>query len=301
MNTSLAATPGIGAARGGSLAAQQQRLLAALWMRTGDDALAGLGSDIEDQPTRRRGLQVYRANGLALAERALEAAYPVVAALLGTGNFAALAQRHWREAPPACGDIARWGADLSACIEGWAALATEEPYLADVARLEWGLHRACVAADASPDAASFAALTELAPHAVALVLADGVSLHASAYPVVSMVQAHAGAGPAAGAHQEGSANHGHEEDTEAVVSLEEVARRLAAGRAEIGLVWREGLRPRVREVDAPEAAFIAALLAGRSLAAALDSAPGLAFDQWLAPAVRCGLVVGASRHLPETP
>ncbi len=53
-----------------ALAAQQEALLAALW--DGPPAIQALAPLL--QPSWQRGLQVYQANGTALAERALAAA-----------------------------------------------------------------------------------------------------------------------------------------------------------------------------------------------------------------------------------
>ena len=70
-----------------------------------------------------------------------------------------------------------------------------------------------------------------------------------------------------------------------------------AGVAEAALVWRAGLRPRVREALVGEAAWINAHLGGCSLGAALDAAPALDFNAWLPLAVQTGLLLGA-RTLP---
>jgi hypothetical protein len=94
----------------------------------------------------RRGLQAYRANAGALAERALAAAYPDRAQLLGDESFAGMARAYWHHHAPVLGDVARWGAELPAFIAAAEQLA-EEPYLADVARLDWAVHMAQSAAD----------------------------------------------------------------------------------------------------------------------------------------------------------
>lgn len=259
-----------------ALAHQQQRLLRALWEPHPQDAARLLedwtpGADPAAYERMVRGLRAYRSNGRALAVRALEGAYPVVAQLLGEDNFAPLAHRLWLQHPPACGDVAQWGAQLPACIEALPELAAEEPYLADVARLEWALHRAATAADAAADAASFALLLERDPAQLALRLAAGTQLLASRWPVASIVLAHLQGEP----------------------SLEQAGQRLREGVAETALVWREGLWPRMRAVEAAEHAFIAALQEKRRLADALQAAPQFDVGQWLAPAVQSGLVLGA--------
>jgi hypothetical protein len=260
-----------------SLGEQQQALLQALRAPRHEDAnalaaaqaglLAGGGGN-----QWQRGLAAYRTNGHELAPRALAAAYPAVAQLLGDDNFRGLARSLWTAHPPRRGDIAQWGGELAAHIEALPGLIAEEPFLADVARVEWLLHRAAGAADAALDAASLQMLTTHDPAALTLVLCPGAASLASAWPVASIVNAHIAGEP----------------------SIEEAGTRLREGRAETALVWREGLRPRVREALPGEPDFVAALQAGRSLADALQVAPALDFAAWLAAAVPSGLLVGAA-------
>ena len=243
-----------------NLAGQQNDLLRALWQPR------------DDAPYARRGLAAYRSNGLELARRALAGAYPVVAQLLGEENFTAVAQGLWAQHPPQRGDVAQWGEDLAQHIESLPDLSAQEPFMADVARVEWLLHGAATAADASLDTASLQLLAQEDPAAFTLLLAPGTACLASTWPVASIINAHLLGEPA----------------------LEEAVRRLRGGFAEAALVWREGFKPRLREALAGEPAFIAALQERRSLADSLQAAPELDFNQWLAPAVHNGLVVGAA-------
>lgn len=130
-------------------AARQQRLLAAL--AGGDDA-----------GFEALGLAAYRANAAAVAERALAAACPTVQQLLGDESFSAVARRLWQVAPPARGDLAQWGGALPGLLAEDEALG-DEPYLADVARVDLAVHRAEMAADATLDPARLAMLGEADP------------------------------------------------------------------------------------------------------------------------------------------
>ena len=269
------------------LAQDQQTLLRAVLGGQGDDALWALvdsnawnPSGAAEKSLARRGLQAYQSHGLALAQRALGAAYPVIAELMGDENFAALAQHFWRQQPPTCGDMAQWGKGLANFLSAAPQLAGE-PFLADVARVEWALHRASVAADASPDLASFACLSAGAPAMPSLTLSPGVWLLVSAFPVVSLI----------GANRLPAADRRP--------ALAQAAALLARGTGENALVWREGFRARVKCISAAEQA----LLAGESLAAALtkagcaeerNSQPAFDFTEWLAHAVKTSLVTGAS-------
>ncbi len=251
------------------LAAQQQALLNALLAWPADDAMNEIAAFA--QPPWLRGIKAYQANGHALAERALQAAYPVLTQLLGEESLGALARAFWHAHPSVRGDVAQWGGGLADFVQASAQLA-DEPYLADVARVEWALHQAASAADASLDGASFALLTRHDAHALQLRLVPGCALVESSWPVVSIISAHQNASP----------------------SLDEAGRRLRAGLAECAVVWRQGLRPQVATCSPVEAAFLQAVLAGASLSSALDCAAGLAFNLWLLAAVQSGLVVGVA-------
>jgi hypothetical protein len=245
------------------LARQQHDLVQALWLAGHDratDFLAGSGA-VAPSPQWQRGLLAYRSNGIELAQRALRAAYPVAARLLGDDNFRPIAVRLWRENPPVRGDLAQWGGGLAALIESIGDLQREEPWLADVARVEWLLHGAGDAADAQRDLGSFALLAERDPQALRLQLGPGSATLVSAYPVVSQLLDIA---------------HAH------------------TGSAETALVWRDGWQPRVRACATGEADFIAALQASRSLADALQAAPDFDFNAWLEPAVHSGLLVAVA-------
>jgi hypothetical protein len=250
-----------------ALAAQQQAFIAALFANGADAAEAS------------RGWRAYRMNAAATAQRALAAAYPVVASLLGEDNFGALAREFWRSHPPRRGDIALWGEDLAARIEAIPELARAEPYLADVARVEWRLHTAATAADGAPDLASLALLTQADLAHVTLELAPGTAVVASPHPVASIVLAHA----------------------EGTPSLEHAGERLRAGVAETALVWRRGLKPCVRLAFDGEAAFVGALQEHRSLADSLQAAPALDVAAWLPFAVESQLLAGVRARADNEP
>ena len=259
-----------------TLALQQQTLLGALLRGPGNqaarDAQARLQSLVLEPSSR--GLAAYRANGHALAERALGAAFPVVRALVGDDSFGALARAFWHRHPPQRGDLVCWGSDLPGFLADDPQLA-DVPYLADTARVEWALHRAAGAPDADADPASFALLTQQDPGALTLRLAPGTAVVRSSFPVASLINAHLGDAP----------------------PMSEVAARLHHREAEQALVWRRAMRPLTRPCETGEAALLDVLLHRRSLVSALDAAlatnPGFDFSVWLTQAVRDGLVLGA--------
>lgn len=249
------------------LAAQQQALLAALLDWPNQNAIENIAFYAD--PTWARGQKVYQSNGHALACSALAGAYPVVAQLLGIESFDALARALWHAQPPRRGDVAQWGSGLSAFVSASAQLA-DVPYLADVAALEWALHRSASAADAEVDPASFALLGTHDPQHLHLLLSPGSATLRSAWPVVSIVRAHL--------HQ----------DTDFL----QVGQLLRDAVAEDALVWRSGLRAQVRLAQAGESAFVTALQGGQTLGAALALAPALDIGGWLPMAVQSGLLCG---------
>ncbi len=237
-------------------------------------ALAGQASGAGQASFNARGLQVYQANRAVLAERTLASTYPVVAQLIGQTSFEPLARHFWQQHPPQRGDMGQWGAQLPEFLEASTQL-TDEPFLADVARIEWALHRAASAPDAVLDAASFALLSDDTGQPTSLALCPAVVILASAYPVASIINAHLTGQP----------------------TLRQAAALLSQAESEQALVWRQGFKPKVRSISPAEFGLINALQSGARLDAALDHACGIdtAFDfnTWLTQAVQTGLVIGA--------
>ena len=127
-----------------ALARQQQALLAALFDWPPEDAINNLAAYAD--MTSTRGIKAYQTNGHVLAERALQAAYPVLAQLVGLESFHALARDFWHTQPPLRGDVAHWGAGLPDFVAHNPQLG-DAPYLADVASVEWAMHLASSAPD----------------------------------------------------------------------------------------------------------------------------------------------------------
>lgn len=247
-------------------AERQSRLLAALLRRGEPSGLRGPG------PRVARGLAAYRANAGALAERALQAAAPTVAAMLGEADFARLARDLWAADPPTRGDVADWGAALPAFIEAQPDLA-EWPWLADAARLDRARHDAERAADAELDAASLALLAEVDPAALVLEPMPGLAVLRSDWPIATLYAAH------------------HDEGPDPFAPVREA---LAERRGESVCVTRAGWRVQVHRVCADEAAFMRTLFAGATLAEALArAAADFDFATWLARAIAQGWLKAA--------
>ena len=243
-------------------ALRQQMLLRALW---GDARPGVVIGWLRDGARADRGLASYRANAAALAERALAAAYPTIQELLGEDSFASLARACWLRQPPQAGDIGLWGGALGDFIADAESLANE-PYLADVARLEWAVHLAERAADGVSAPQGLEWLASVEPQNLRMSLREGAAVIESTHPIVAIWQA----------HRSSKADR-----------FAPVRAAFASGLAETAWVTRRGWKADVRAIDAAQARFVAALLAGQSLARALD-AGGEAFDfeSWLIAALR---------------
>ncbi|MBK7026706.1 MAG: putative DNA-binding domain-containing protein [Polaromonas sp.] len=271
-----------------NLAAQQNALLHTLFsspVQRSQNATNFIALQAINTPARgqkdhikfqERGLQVYHANAQVAAIRNLQAAYPVIEQLVGGEAFALLARDLWHQFPPTRGDAAQWGADLAQLISSIAELKTE-PYLSDVARIEWALHQAATAADAELDVSSLALLTTHDPEAITLQLTPGTHIVNSSYPAASITTAHLYENP----------------------SFEELQAKLRKSSPESALIWRQGFRPSVALCTSADAVFIQNLLDGASLASALDAtktvgtAPAFDFNTWLTQSAQSGLLVGA--------
>lgn len=159
-----------------ALAHQQRALLRALWLPHYETAMTLVGPHLaRADAAALRGLRAYRSHGRALAERALAAAYPRVREALGDENFAGMARAHWLRHPPARGDVACWGGELARHIESLPQLAHDAPGLADLARVDWAMHRAATAPDAVGKLETLRRLTECDPDHVTLRLAPATA------------------------------------------------------------------------------------------------------------------------------
>ncbi len=216
-----------------------------------------------------RGLQAYRVNASAAAERALAAALPTVQMLLGQEDFEHLAQEFWRAAPPVRGDLAEWGAGFAA----WVAVHDQLqawPYLADCARLDWAMHQCERAPDDAFDGESLARLGDTDPSRLEVRFMPGLAVVESRWPVAAIHRAH---------HDEPNA------------SFDAVKEAIEQERGEAAIVSRRGWKAIVTPVDAPAAQWTRQLLEGCDLATAIAQA-GEAFDftGWLTNAIQLNWV-----------
>ncbi|SFD47905.1 MNIO family bufferin maturase [Massilia yuzhufengensis] len=228
------------AAHEDGLAAVQQRFGDALFDRSRDAAL---------QPLLAEGglerLALYRGNLVSGWERALGEACPVVRQLVGEDFFAGLARAYGKAFPSQDPDLASFGERFAGFLERFGP-AAPFPYLADVARLEWAVHRAHLAPDSAPlGLDALAGVNPAALDAARFTLHSSVAMLASPWASVALWQAHQPGAPALPASV----------DTPCTA-----------------LVVRRGWQVEVVELSAPDAAALARLAAGATFGEALDAA-----------------------------
>ncbi len=244
----------------------QARFGAALDANDAGSEALGMFAGGSQQAGRR--LRIYRGNTLANAARAIEAAYPVIAKIVGAEFFSGLARQYRLRFPSQDGDLNDYGESFAAFIGDFPP-AAQMPYLADMARLEWQVHRAHYAADpASFDAASLAGLTPEAQLQLRPQLHPACRILHSDYPLARIWQVH----------------------QDAFEGEFEVDITAGASRA---LVYRPHFRVEVAQASDADAAFLTAVREGRTLEAALVAAQacdasfdlGRALNEWVASSV----------------
>ncbi len=207
---------------------------------------AGREGSLAAQVTSPQRFALYRGNLTATWEKTLAAAFPVVRALVGDEFFGPLTRAFGMAHPSASPDLNRFGGDFEKFLSGFEHLA-DYPYMPDMARLEWQLHRAHYAADGAALAAdAFSALSPEAFEEARFDLHPGASLFASPHAVVPLWLAH-------------QADSGQDFPASMdATSYALVARPL----------WKTSLEP----IDAASHAALLALANGAPMGAALDAA-----------------------------
>jgi uncharacterized protein (UPF0276 family) len=253
-----------------ALASLQQAFGAAL----ADPArLAALAPELKGDPGR---LGIYRGNLTSAWRRALASSYPVLRRLLGGERFDSLARAYGHAHPAQDPDLNRFGAGLADFIEGEAPA-----WLPDLARLEWAVHAAWYAPDASvdtpPDADPRAVLASLSPQqfeASRAILHPSLRLHASSWSMAAFWLGQQDQDEGAAAPAEPAPEPGY------------------------ALILRARWQAAVREIGTAEYAALARLANGESFGAAFDAAFDLDeeapiaawLDGWLKNGVLAGVV-----------
>ncbi|PWF48844.1 MNIO family bufferin maturase [Massilia glaciei] len=218
-------------------------------------------------------LALYRGNLSGTWDKSLTAAFPVLRKLVGEEFFSALSRAYGMAMPSVDADLNRFGDTFAQFLDGFEHVA-DYPYLPDMARLEWALHRAHFGADAEGIALdAFAGLSPAQAGSARLRLHPAACLLASRWDCVALWQAHQG---------EGGVEFPDEIETPC-----------------LAVVARPRWRPELVALGAAAHAALSQLAAGARFDDALDAAFALdeQFDvaanlqQWIALALLVGIDV----------
>jgi len=217
-----------------------------------------------------RRVAIYRANMVASADKALSAAYPVVRQVVGDEFFHGLAREFLRGTPSTSGDLTAFGAAFAQFLAAFEH-AQSLPYLPDLARLEWAVHRAYGAADAPDwDAGTLGAVEPGRQDAIRFRWSPGLAVVESTFPIVRIWTIH-------------QAGYGGEFS-------------VAWDLSDTALVARDGFAVTVAACGAGDAAFLNASLAGAALGdaatAALSRHPDFDLGALLGRALAARLICG---------
>jgi hypothetical protein len=113
--------------------------------------LPSLSTDVLSDVQHENRLRMYRANVIVAVTTALESAYPIVKMMVGDEFFYALCRQFWQQYPSRSGDLAEYSPDFPTFLATFPPVA-EWPWLVDMARLEWQIHRQYYSVDVSVDA-----------------------------------------------------------------------------------------------------------------------------------------------------
>lgn len=133
---------------------------------------------------------VYRNNVFAGLVNVLETRFPAVARIVGEEFFRGFAREFVERHPPRSPALVFYGSTFADYI-GNAGECADVPYLADIASIEWQLHRCYHAADAMILTADTLASSASSPGTMTFRFAPSAAVVNSRYPAFSIWQANA--------------------------------------------------------------------------------------------------------------
>lgn len=257
---------------------EQQRLLDAIWNH---ELSSEIGRDFDIQDFDIKGINIYRRNLLANAQRALSISFPTVFELLDSDVSASLLQLFLKTSPPTQGDWAQWGREFPEFIAA-TAVGRDYPYLADNATLDWHIHNALQGKDQTLDQSTLQLLADREPENIYIELNVNVQLIKTRYPTSEIFHAH------------------HDEDEiQRDIALENAQQALTKITVDNSvvehfiMVYRPEFQPCVTKLTDCEGLFMLALISGKSLAESLNVVnkdTGFSFETWLIAAIKNNLI-----------
>ena len=252
---------------------EQQCLLDAIWNDQPSSVVHGFSE---------QGINIYRRNLFANAQRALSISFPTVFELLDSDVSASLVLPFLKSSPPAQGDWAQWGHDFAEFI-GTTEIAQDYPYLVDCAALDWLVHGVSHGKDQHLQQVSLQLLADVEPERLLIRFQQNVKLLNSKYPVVEIFDA-----------------HHHPDPAQQKVAFKSAQQALSSTLLEHSImVYRPEFQPCINKLTASEALFMQSLMANHSLAQSLDAVshdPQFSFEKWLLNAIKHNLI----HYLKET-
>ncbi len=247
---------------------EQQRLLEVIW----NDESSTLNQCSFDA----QGINVYRRNLLANAQRALNISFPTVFKLLDSDVSESLVYQFLRSSPPNQGDWTQWGNNFPHFLST-TEVGKNYPYLAGCATLDWHVHSALHGRDQTFAQASLEALSNNDPDHIFIEFNKNVKVFKSEFPLTEIFQAH---------------HHNDEAQREEAMNNAQKA-LLGKSVEQVVMVYRPEFQPQVTKLTACEGAFILSLISGKSLAQSLDGVKhtnDFSFEQWLVNAIKHNLI-----------
>jgi hypothetical protein len=246
----------------------QQILLEAIW---NDESLV-----LEQCGFDAKGINVYRRNLLANAQRALTISFPTVFELLDSDIGENLVYQFLRSSPPNKGDWAQWGDNFSHFL-GTTEIGNSYPYISDCAALDWHIHCALNGRDQTLVQTSLQMLSESEPEDIFIEFNQNVKVFKTAYPITDIFSA-----------------HHHEDERQREVAMNNAKKALSVKSSEqVVMVYRPEFQPKITTLTVSEGKFMNTLLAGESLEQALvavNEGNEFSFEQWLVNAIERNLI-----------
>jgi hypothetical protein len=252
---------------------QQQHLLSLIWHNdpmSATNVLEKSGFDI-------RGINIYRRNLFANAQRALGITFPTISQLLDSDVNKDLVLAFLRLCPPDQGDWTQWGESFAHFI-AVNQIAHDYAYLPDCAELDWHIHCALHGQDQVLDYSSLALLGSAEPENINVILNDNVALIKSRYPIRDIFDAH---------------HHQDEQHRNTAMAQAKIALK-SKPEEHVVMVFRPEFQPKVTTLTNSEAEFMFCLKARKSLAESLDAVShfeDFSFEKWLLAAIEQNLIL----------
>ena len=155
---------------------EQQALLEVIW-HDESSILDQCGFDA-------RGINIYRRNLLANAQRALNISFPTVFKLLDSDISESLVYQFLRCSPPDRGDWTQWGNNFAHFLRTTEVAGTY-PYISDCATLDWHVHCALHGIDQTFSPASLQVLSQSEPEHIFVEFNQNVKVIKSEFPLTS--------------------------------------------------------------------------------------------------------------------